>query len=56
MKIRIAEYCDFCYGVKRAVDMACKLAEANEASGTLGPLIHNPAAYRRFKYQRSALP
>ena len=27
---------------KRAVDMAYKLAEANEASGTLGPLIHNP--------------
>ena len=42
MKIRIAEYCGFCYGVKRAVDMAYKLAEANEASGTLGPLIHNP--------------
>ena len=38
MKIRIAEYCGFCYGVKRAVDMAYKLAEANEASGTLGPL------------------
>ena len=34
MKIRIAEYCGFCYGVKRAVDMAYKLAEANEASGT----------------------
>ena len=41
MKIRIAEYCGFCYGVKRAVDMAYKLAEANEASGTLGlSLIH----------------
>ena len=39
MKIRIAEYCGFCYGVKRAVDMAYKLAEANEASGTFTKLL-----------------
>ena len=37
MKIRIAEYCGFCYGVKRAVDMAYKLAEANEAIWNIRP-------------------
>ena len=42
MEIKIAEYCGFCYGVKRAVEMAEKAA-ANRINGaTLGPLIHNP--------------
>lgn len=41
MKIKIAEYCGFCYGVKRAVDMAYRASEKKSA-GTLGPLIHNP--------------
>ena len=42
MKIRIAEYCGFCYGVERAVDMAYKAAAENIPAGTFGPLIHNP--------------
>lgn len=42
MKIKIAEYCGFCYGVKRAVDIAYKAAEEIDSVGTLGPLIHNP--------------
>ena len=42
MKIRIAEYCGFCYGVERAVDMAYKAAAENVPAGTFGPLIHNP--------------
>lgn len=42
MKIKIAEYCGFCYGVKRAVDMAYQAASEKKSAGTLGPLIHNP--------------
>ena len=42
MEIKIAEYCGFCYGVKRAVEMAQKAADDKVKGGTLGPLIHNP--------------
>lgn len=42
MKIEVAEYCGFCYGVKRAVNMAQKAANEGIKGGTLGPLIHNP--------------
>lgn len=42
MEIKIAEYCGFCYGVKRAVEMAEKAASDRINGATLGPLIHNP--------------
>ena len=42
MEIKIAEYCGFCYGVKRAVEMAEKAAADRVIGATLGPLIHNP--------------
>lgn len=42
MEIRIAENCGFCYGVKRAVNMAQKTSDQLERSYTLGPIIHNP--------------
>ena len=42
MEIKIAEYCGFCYGVKRAVEMAEKAAADRINGATLGPLIHNP--------------
>ena len=42
MEIKIAEYCGFCYGVKRAVEMAEKTAADRINGATLGPLIHNP--------------
>lgn len=42
MEIKIAEYCGFCYGVKRAVEMAEKAAVDRINGATLGPLIHNP--------------
>ena len=42
MEIKLAEYCGFCYGVKRAVEMAEKAAEEKVNGATLGPLIHNP--------------
>ena len=42
MEIKIAEYCGFCYGVKRAVEMAEKAAADRVNGATLGPLIHSP--------------
>lgn len=43
MKIIVAENCGFCYGVKRAVDMAIKTVKDKKNNvATLGPLIHNP--------------
>ena len=42
MKIIIAENCGFCYGVKRAVEMALKTVKDKNKVATLGPLIHNP--------------
>lgn len=41
-EIIIAEHAGFCYGVKRAVDIAINQQQANISSTyTLGPLIHN---------------
>ena len=42
MEIKLAEYCGFCYGVKRAVEMTEQAAADCVNGGTLGPLIHNP--------------
>lgn len=42
MKIYLAEHRGFCYGVKRAVDMALNSTETNSSVHTLGPIIHNP--------------
>lgn len=42
MQVEVAEFCGFCYGVKRAVGIARKAAESGVKGGTLGPLIHNP--------------
>lgn len=41
MEIKIAKTAGFCYGVKRAVDEAYKMAESGEKYATLGELIHN---------------
>ncbi len=41
MQIKIAKTAGFCYGVKRAVDQAYKMAETGEKCATLGELIHN---------------
>ena len=39
MKVHIAAACGFCYGVRRAVDLA---SAAEPGTSTLGPIIHNP--------------
>lgn len=42
MEIRLAKHCGFCYGVKRAVELARQAATAHVRGATYGPLIHNP--------------
>lgn len=48
MKVTIAEACGFCYGVRRAVDMA---SQAETETKTLGPIIHNPQVVARLSAQ-----
>lgn len=45
MRVTIADACGFCYGVRRAVDMA---AHAKKGTKTLGPIIHNPQVVSRL--------
>ncbi len=43
LKIKVARQVGYCYGVKRALDMAGSAAESGRKPiYTLGPLIHNP--------------
>lgn len=41
MEIILAKSCGFCYGVKRAVNMAFQASEKYAKAATYGPLIHN---------------
>ena len=45
MKIRLASSYGFCYGVKRAI----QIAEEHPGSSTYGPLIHNKDEIKRLK-------
>ena len=49
MEIILAENHGFCYGVKRAVEMANEAANGAGKSYTLGPIIHNPQVVGRLK-------
>lgn len=42
MEVIRAKHAGACYGVQRALDMACEVIEASACVHTLGPLIHNP--------------
>jgi 4-hydroxy-3-methylbut-2-enyl diphosphate reductase len=44
MKIKLARHAGFCFGVKRAVNLALSTVQKNGRKNiyTLGPLIHNP--------------
>lgn len=47
-KIKIAKSSGFCFGVKRAIELAEKVAEKNGKVYTFGPLIHNPQEVKRL--------
>lgn len=53
LTIVIAQTAGFCYGVKRAVEMAWEAVETSEKTGrraaTLGPIIHNPQEVERLE-------
>lgn len=50
MEIILADKAGFCYGVKRAVEMTEKeLSNTKEKVYSLGPLIHNPQAVKKFE-------
>ncbi len=51
MEIIIAKRAGFCFGVKRAIDIAFKMADKKEDVYTLGPIIHNPQVIEKLKDQ-----
>jgi len=57
MKVRIAKASGFCFGVKRAMDLALEAAQrkSREKIFTDGPLIHNPQALKMLR-KRGVVP
>lgn len=50
MKLLVAKSAGFCFGVKRAMDMAVEAVQTHpKALYTLGPLIHNPQAVQSLE-------
>jgi 4-hydroxy-3-methylbut-2-enyl diphosphate reductase len=50
MKIIVAKTAGFCFGVKRAVNIAFRVSrEKRKGVFTLGPIIHNPQVVERLK-------
>lgn len=51
MKIKLVTTAGFCFGVKRAVNMAVKAAEdyPHQPIYTLGPIIHNPQVVKNLE-------
>lgn len=49
MKVFVAKQAGFCFGVKRALEIAFKIAENhNEEAFTFGPIIHNPQVVEKL--------
>ena len=48
MKVIVAESAGFCYGVKRAVELAEQAAVAGSPCQMLGPIIHNEHVVRNL--------
>ncbi len=52
MRIVTAKSAGFCFGVKRAIDIAFKIVkEKRQGVYTLGPIIHNPQVVEKLKDQ-----
>jgi len=51
MKIKLVTSAGFCFGVKRAVNLAVKAAEdyPDQPIYTLGPIIHNPQVVKNLE-------
>lgn len=56
MEIIVAKMAGFCFGVKRAIDIAFQIAnEKRKGVYTLGPIIHNPQVVKRLK-EKGVIP
>jgi 4-hydroxy-3-methylbut-2-enyl diphosphate reductase len=51
LKIKIAKNSGFCFGVRRAIDLAEKATREKPKVYTLGPIIHNPQEVERLEKQ-----
>ena len=49
MKVLVAKYAGFCFGVQRAVDMALQLSNPSQPVYTLGEIIHNPSVVQMLR-------
>ena len=49
MKVTLAKTAGFCYGVKRAVDLAEQTAQSGRSCVMLGSIIHNDHVINHFK-------
>ncbi len=48
MDVKVADNCGFCFGVRRAIELAESTLRAGEEAYCLGPLIHNPQVIERL--------
>jgi len=55
MKILLAKSAGFCFGVKRATNMAFAAAENHSAICSFGPIIHSPQVVQRLSEQGVAV-
>jgi len=49
MKVILAKRAGFCFGVKRATQMAFEAAEKDQKTYTLGPIIHSPQVVNKLE-------
>jgi (E)-4-hydroxy-3-methyl-but-2-enyl pyrophosphate reductase len=50
-RLIVAKNIGFCFGVKRAVEMAEKLLEKLESLSTVGDIVHNPLVMENLKFK-----
>ncbi len=55
MHITVARHAGFCFGVRRAVDLALSCADASKPVYTLGEIIHNPSVVSALR-EKNILP
>ncbi|MEW6557952.1 MAG: 4-hydroxy-3-methylbut-2-enyl diphosphate reductase [Elusimicrobiota bacterium] len=51
MKIIVAKRAGFCFGVRRAINLALNLSKKRNNVYTIGPIIHNPQVVRKLEEQ-----
>ena len=55
MRVELARSAGFCYGVRRAVELAEQAAQSGKPCAMLGPIIHNGSVIDYLKQQGVAL-